>query len=221
MSGFEKHWLKKLTTDYHGLTNVPEPIIDVNAIMFISDGTGGLVNDHFYIKSLTDGIIDVSAASVGAGITGGINVGSGDGDVFRNVSGTTMNLRTLVAGSNITITTNTDDITISSTGGGTSDTSETITTSVSTAVDENIVNTFITIDTGGIVSGTLGNGSALGQKKSILIESISAGGKYRVTVTTLVSTGSILEFDQEGQSVNLKWSSSGWILNGGSGAVVL
>ena len=49
----------------------------------------------------------------GSGITGAANVGTGGG-VFKQLSGSDLQLRSLVAGTNITITQNTDDITISS-----------------------------------------------------------------------------------------------------------
>lgn len=46
----------------------------------------------------------------------GANVGSGTGQVFRDVTGTTMNLRTLLQGTHVNITTNTNDITIDTNG---------------------------------------------------------------------------------------------------------
>ena len=49
----------------------------------------------------------------GSGITGASNVGTGGG-VFKQLSGSDLQLRSIVAGTNITITQNTDDITISS-----------------------------------------------------------------------------------------------------------
>jgi len=49
-----------------------------------------------------------------------VNVGAGAGQVFRNAVGTTINLKTLLAGTGINIVNNADDITISATGGGAS-----------------------------------------------------------------------------------------------------
>ena len=46
-----------------------------------------------------------------------VNVGTGAGLVFRNKVGTTMNLKTILAGSNVTVTNNADDIEISAGGG--------------------------------------------------------------------------------------------------------
>jgi hypothetical protein len=48
----------------------------------------------------------------------GANVGSGQGNVFRDKTGTTLNFKTLLQGSNITITDNANDVTIASTAGG-------------------------------------------------------------------------------------------------------
>jgi len=47
-----------------------------------------------------------------------VNVGTGAGLIFRDIVGTTANLKTLLAGTNITIINNADDITISASGGG-------------------------------------------------------------------------------------------------------
>jgi hypothetical protein len=51
-------------------------------------------------------------------LTTGANVGTGTGTIFRDKTGTTANFKTLIAGTNITITNNADDITIEASGGG-------------------------------------------------------------------------------------------------------
>lgn len=56
-----------------------------------------------------------SLSSTGAGtITGGSNVGSGAGLSFKDVSGSTMRFRSILAGTGVTVTNNADDITIAS-----------------------------------------------------------------------------------------------------------
>jgi len=46
----------------------------------------------------------------------GANVGAGTGTIFRDKIGVTLNFKTLIGGTNITVTDNADDVTISSTG---------------------------------------------------------------------------------------------------------
>lgn len=46
------------------------------------------------------------------------NVGAGTGTIYRDKTGATLNLKTLVAGSNVTITNGTNDVTIAASGGG-------------------------------------------------------------------------------------------------------
>lgn len=46
------------------------------------------------------------------------NVGTGAGLIFRDKTGVTLNLKTIKAGTNVTVTNNADDITIDSSGGG-------------------------------------------------------------------------------------------------------
>jgi len=46
------------------------------------------------------------------GQTTGANVGAGTGEIFKNKTGNTINFRTIVAGTHLTATTNTDDVTL-------------------------------------------------------------------------------------------------------------
>jgi len=59
------------------------------------------------------------ALGTGSGETNlAANVGTGQGEIFRDKTGVTLNFKKLVQGSNVTITNGTDTITIASTGGG-------------------------------------------------------------------------------------------------------
>lgn len=60
--------------------------------------------------------ISLSFVQGGGGLNSVANVGTGQGEVFKNITGNTVNLKTIKAGTNVTITNNTDDITISATG---------------------------------------------------------------------------------------------------------
>ena len=77
-------------------------------------------------ESVACGVADTQQAFVnatvtnsGSAITGGANVGTGSG-VFKQASGTDLQFRSLVAGNNVTITENTDNVTISATSSVTS-----------------------------------------------------------------------------------------------------
>jgi len=61
--------------------------------------------------------VDLGAGAAGGEVNTGANVGTGTGLVFRDKTGVTLNFKTLLQGSNITITNNADDITIAATGG--------------------------------------------------------------------------------------------------------
>src|SRR6056300_133063 len=63
--------------------------------------------------------VNATVTNSGSAITGGANVGTGSG-VFKQASGTDLQFRSLVAGNNVTITENTDNVTISATSSVTS-----------------------------------------------------------------------------------------------------
>lgn len=217
MSYDNKHYIENLTIGYAGFAQGPNPNT-TNYVVFTSDGTNGLIDGALYYNTPT-GLINLSGAATGAGLTGGINVGTG-AEIYKEVSGSNFVLKTLVAGSNVTITENTNEIIINSSTSGS--TSEVITTSVNTSIDINTTNTFVNLDTAGTTISTLVDGSIIGQEKNILIETNTLNGLFRVNINTFVGLngGSGIQFDTAGQSANLKWSNSGWILNGGSGAIV-
>jgi hypothetical protein len=65
---------------------------------------------------------DVASAATAlanlGGLGAGSNLGTGDGLVFKDISGTTARYRSIKAGANITVTNNTNDITIAASGVG-------------------------------------------------------------------------------------------------------
>lgn len=64
---------------------------------------------------------DGTWATAGGTITGGTNLGASGSSVFSTVNGANMEFRKIVAGTNVTITQNTNDITIDSTASGSGD----------------------------------------------------------------------------------------------------
>ena len=114
-SEFEKHLLEKVTTFYHGFVRKSEPDIYQNGIVFMSDGSDGLILDHLYLKNLS-GLFDL--------------MGSGNGDVINLTTGvsqpgyclkwvdgdghlvTDTNIREIVDGHSI------DDLLVTDTEGG-------------------------------------------------------------------------------------------------------
>jgi hypothetical protein len=70
----------------------------------------------FSIGEIAQSKITGLVTALGTKIDTIVNVGSGVGQVFRDKVGTTLNLKTLLAGTDITITNNADDITIAFSG---------------------------------------------------------------------------------------------------------
>lgn len=76
--------------------------------------------------------------------------------------------------------------------------------------------TEISIGTGG-ATGTLANGTTLGQQKTIIITNIDTPGDSYILTLASFLTASTLTFSEVGQSVNLIYTAAGWALNGGTG----
>ena len=72
----------------------------------------------FSIGAIAQSKITGLVTALGTKIDTIVNVGTGVGLIFRDIVGTTANLKTLLAGTGISITNNADDIEISVTGGG-------------------------------------------------------------------------------------------------------
>lgn len=84
--------------------------------------------NQLYLKSIaagsdmaiTNGVSDITIANSKPENTTVANVGTGAGLVYRDKTGDQINLKTVKAGSNITVTNNADDITLAATGGASS-----------------------------------------------------------------------------------------------------
>lgn len=72
-------------------------------------------NTRRWVKITPNGVFECGAD--GTGVSALANVGTGTGTVWRNTTSGTANLKTLKAGSNITLTNNADDVTIAASGG--------------------------------------------------------------------------------------------------------
>jgi nitrous oxidase accessory protein NosD len=102
---------------YADITAISAPASPSSGILRIfADISDGI----FKVKKSTGTVVDLEAAGGGGGgdVTGASNVGSGAGQVFRDEVTGVLNLKTLLAGTNVTITNNANDITIAATGGG-------------------------------------------------------------------------------------------------------
>lgn len=86
------------------------------AIADVQDQSGTPVGNEAAVDTYMSGITNFKSASGG----NGANVGSGTGEIFGGIDSTTGDLKfkTLIAGTNVTITNNADDITLDASGGG-------------------------------------------------------------------------------------------------------
>jgi len=65
----------------------------------------------------TDQTLDIKAVAGGGEVNTGSNVGGGTGNVFKQKSGVDLQFKTLIGGTNVTVTDNASDITIDASGG--------------------------------------------------------------------------------------------------------
>jgi len=214
LSPNEQHLLKKVTTEYHGFVQKPEPSIYQNGLLFLSDGSGGLILNHLYIKT-TSGLFDLSGAAAGT-ITAGTNVG-GYNEVYKGVNGSLLEFRTIRAGSGITISQTANYLEITSTAASSG--YETLFSNTATVVNQNVENTELRINTAGITSINLPNQTTVGFKKTLFLSSISLIGSFEINLTC--TNGTKIIFDTVGQSAQLIWNSIGsWSLIGGGAILV-
>jgi hypothetical protein len=130
------------------------------------------------ITSNTNFVGQYSVISGGGGgaVTNGANVGTGAGQVFKNLVATIMNFKTIKAGTNITITNNADDITIDASGGGASVISLTnaaylALVGAGTVIPGQmyLITDAIYTDGGALVQGALNNGQATVQGSGLFL----------------------------------------------------
>lgn len=215
-----KQYIHTLGVDYLGQYRKVEPAVTQGSTMFLSDGTGGLIIDHLYLKTPTT-IVDLTGGGGGGGtITGGTNLGAGS-QVFANVLGANLQFRTLTAGPNITLTQNVNDIVITGTAGSSYNYYELITPvapfAISTAFE---YNEFDVTGAAGVVNLTLPNGTTLGQKMTLVIGQLDPGITINVALTLPGTLGTQVSFNALGQYMGLVWGNSSAWLPVSSGATV-
>jgi hypothetical protein len=131
-------------------------------------GSDGYVT-QFYLDTVTGSVYEKTAlttwtlrtiGSGGGGISGGANLGAGEG-VYAGVTGANINFKSLVAGSNISITSTGTEITIGAIGSG-----------ITTLNGLNATTQYFAIDS----SGTAPNWSSVSDTHTLNIPSASVGG---------------------------------------------
>lgn len=90
--------------DKTALSNRTDTVITASDVILFGDADD---TDNLK-KDTVQGILDLAG---GGGETNlAANVGTGDGDIFRDKTGVTLNLKTILAGENITVTNNADEV---------------------------------------------------------------------------------------------------------------
>lgn len=175
----------------------------------VSDGSiPGTIQDNLYLFS-GGAPIDLTSGASAA------NIGTGAG-IFSDLTSGVLNFRSLQAGTGISVTTSGDNVVIENTGAGGGADYEFLNTSDSVNPNPDIEITDINVNSNSTL--TLPNPATpvLGQKKKILISSLS--GELILNITTFVN-GSSLTFTTAGMSASFIWSNTGWIISN-SGAIL-
>lgn len=107
---------KTIDADLNTLSNIENADIKALAAIDASKiADGSVSNAEFqFINSVTSNV----QTQLDSKVSTASNVGAGTGTVFKQKTGTDLEFKTLLAGTNITITNNANDITIDSSGGG-------------------------------------------------------------------------------------------------------
>jgi len=209
-SAFEYDYIDKLTTSYHGAKRTTLPTVYQNGIVFLSDGTGGLILDHLYLNTLS-GLFDLTAAGSST-ITGGLNIGDEE-EIYAGISGSLLLFKTLVAGNNISLFSYPDRISISA---FIDPGFEVMSTLTPANLNPLLETSELQIDSIGTTVVTLPNQTVPGFKKIIYVGRKTADGAIQVLIDLIGGTS--LTFDKETQGVFLVSSDSGkWaVVSGGT-----
>ena len=140
------------------------------------------------------------AAALPGTITNVANVGSGTGHVFKSLSGSTIQLKSLLAGSGVTITDNTSDITISS--------SYSLPAATSSVLGGVIVGSGLSVS-----SGTISNAGVLGLSSGtgISITGTAANPIITNTYTYLLPKATTSQLGGVMQGTNVTIDTNGYI----------
>ena len=142
-------------------------------------------NQTLVYDSTQQAFVNATVTNSGSAITGGANVGTGGG-VFKQASGTDLQFRSLVAGNNVTITENTDNVTISATSS--------VTSGLNLGGGEGL---FVDITTGNIrlKSITAGSGITLTASNTEVLISVDSANVDAGTVGGLTSSAFLQKSD--------------------------
>jgi hypothetical protein len=187
--------------------------------LIVSDGTiPNTVAGNLYF--IPHGQVPINISNGGT-VQNAANVGVGTGEIFRDITSATVNLRTLVAGAGISISTVGDNVFIINTGAGGGTGYEDLATSSAIDPDPNIEITNFNLNTGTTATLTLADPSPAtpGIKKKIITSQISAGSQLNLLIPSLINGTSLL-FTVLGMSASLVYTSNGYAIDN-SGAVLI
>ena len=187
--------------------------------LIVSDGTiAGTIAGNLYF--IPYGQSPQNLINSGT-IQGVVNVGVGTGEIFRNITSANINMRTLVAGSGISMTTVGDNIFITNTGSSGGTGYEDLATSSMINPNSNIEVTNFNCNTGTTSTLTLHAPTppTPGFKKKIIVSQVSTGSHLNLLIPNLIN-GTALLFTTMGQSASLIYTSNGFAIDQ-AGAILI
>ena len=143
-----------------------------------------------------------------------VNVGAGSGQIFRNLTGSTANFRTISSGAGISVSTSGDEVFIVNTGAGGGVGYEDLATSSMIDPNPNVEVTAVNANTGTTVTLTLANPTPAihGTKKKIIISQLAVGSVLHLNIPSLIN-GTALIFNSLGMSASLVYCSQGYAID--------